>query len=257
MDKFNEREFELVYTAEFIRAHNDFLAESPICPTLQEESRLGYDVELRLKAGKRIKSFFLQHKVSTYHNRWHPHHRVKPYYKFNIHRLKKSRQHNLLVCLANRGESVFYNAPEFHLRRDLIKNFVGNNIIDCSVLFKPSEMGMIVDDEQHTVSYTIQDYYGFFQSDPVNIVKHRTKEVLRSLKDISKAYVAKILNDLKECYKEVYGYEYRIPEKLIDVQNKDSLILKHILNEVYMLEWFLIELKDDKNEDVFSQKPKG
>ncbi|MFT6958911.1 MAG: hypothetical protein ACJAYC_003935 [Halieaceae bacterium] len=83
----------------------------PTFPSLIEEGRVGgYDVSLDI-SGTPI---FLQFKRSDYLSRANAKYYSlfsSQYYRFNLHALKYSKQHNLLLALERKGQFVFYVAP--------------------------------------------------------------------------------------------------------------------------------------------------
>lgn len=240
--EFNEREYETCFLAEFLRKYQKQVVSPPMIPTLLEENRLGYDVELKLKSNKRVKSIFIQFKVPIYSDRWHVFLGRGGHYKFKITRLSRSQQHNLLVNLGRKGESVFYNSTLFHRRSDLVRYFSGDQIIYNSRFFNPIEIGIINDNEQHNVAYDIQGARACFQSEPKEItISSDFQGAIDSSREIDKEYIGRLFLDLMECFKEVNKYGISLPDKIRE--EKDDLPkIKYVLNKIYNLTWLLIEV---------------
>jgi len=172
MADFNEREFEFLFNAEFVRIHKAALLGTPIIPTPRMERFLGYDIEFRIKNGTFSRSLFIQHKVPDYVRKSRkPYQNIfncynGPYYRFPITLLDKSPQHNLLRDLAAKGEEVYYCSALFHEVDELQKYFASDSVIEHSRFFSLSSMPIIIDMNQHHVSYDVDGKYGYFHSDP-------------------------------------------------------------------------------------------
>ena len=173
--RFNEREYEFCFNAEFVHKNRSALIGTPIIPSQRMENLLGYDVEFRLGSGNFTRSLFLQHKVTTYAaNRSGRNGHIwdcyqGPYYRFPVERLDRTRQHNLLVALAAKGEDVYYCAPVFTGFDKLQEYFVHDQVMDNSRFFYPGDMGVISDFDPHHVTCDTTGIYGFFHSDAKRI----------------------------------------------------------------------------------------
>jgi hypothetical protein len=134
------------------------LAAAPRFPSLIEEGRLGYDLELTmpLKA-----SMFLQFKLSERMVRRNvtelrpptPLPITLPFFRMHIWPSSKSNQHALLYALAARGEWVWYVAPEFDTVDELNAAYVNRKVVQQSRFFDPAVIGVLPDDEKHHLAF--------------------------------------------------------------------------------------------------------
>lgn len=247
MSRFNEREFEFCFNAEFVRKYTNALIGTPIIPSQRMESILGYDVEFRLRNGHFSLSLFLQHKVTSY-AKYRSGRNAKfydcyngPYYRFPVERLDKTRQHNLLVELAEKGEYVFYCAPIFIGIDELQNYFVHNQVIDHARFFDPKEMGWITDFDQHHVTCDPTGSFGFFHSDPIKLSTVISWERLTQdleYKKINLEYVETLQQKLSQCIMAVFEAKPSIPDK---IKEKGAvMITSYILRRYFNLEWLII-----------------
>lgn len=247
MSRFNEREFEFCFNAEFVRKNSNALVGTPIIPSQRMENVLGYDVQFRLQNGQFTRSLFLQHKVTSYAE----HRSGKnasiyncyngPYFRFRIERLDKTRQHNLLVELAEKGEDVFYCAPIFVGIDSLQNHFVQDEVMDHSRFFDPEEMRRISDFEQHHVSFDPTGSFGFFHSEPTKLrTAHTWKDMLQRLdiKQIGLDYVEQLNTHLTDSVKQVFEAVPSVPDK---VREKGTvMITSYMLRRYFNLEWLIL-----------------
>lgn len=139
----------------------------PIFPNLNQEASLGYDVKL-LKG----KSLFLQFKlseemVSALSKEWYYYN--QPYFRIKLHPNNKSKQHNLLVNLANiYGNAVFYSAPMFISNIDLNKYFMKNNILKNTKFINCKNLKTISGNQKHSICF-VNHRKSMMFSDPFNI----------------------------------------------------------------------------------------
>ncbi len=110
--EFSEFSYGFVVTSELDESLGDGLIAAPVFPSLRQERDVGWDVNLRLVGI----SVFLQFKLADLLTRrtateWR-YYRA-PYYRFQIHRAFRSRQHNLLKRIAETNRHVYYVAPRF------------------------------------------------------------------------------------------------------------------------------------------------
>ena len=244
---FNEREFEFCFNAEFVRKNATALIGTPIIPSQRMEGVLGYDVQFRLQNGHFTKSLFLQHKVSSYAQKrrgknakiWNCY--KGPYYRFPVERLDKTRQHNLLVELALKGEDVYYCAPLFVGLNNLQTHFVQNQIMDNSRFFDPEEMGKVTDFDQHHVSYDPTGIFGFFHSDAKKLSTTSKLSVLKERavsRQINLEYAQSLQSQLADSIKSIYEAVPSIPEKV--QQQGTVMIIAYLLRRYFNLEWLIL-----------------
>ena len=121
--------------------------------SLAEEGNLGFDVRLSYPC----LTLFLQFKLSDYLTRrptkyWDYYN--EPYFRFDITPLSISRQHNLLKCLADRGEEVFYVAPLFWRSNEFNRAFIDNQISGRSIWLPVKALPRLTDYDPHHVTFT-------------------------------------------------------------------------------------------------------
>lgn len=244
---FNEREFELIFNFEFMRRNASALIGTPIIPSQRMEGVLGYDVEFLLRNGHFTKSLFLQHKVSGYVEHkggtnssiWNCYN--GPYYRFPVGRLEKTRQHNLLVELAEKGEDVYYCAPVFVGFSNLQSYFIKMQVMDNSRFFDPEEMGMIADFNQHYVSFDPTGSFGFFHSESrkLKTVNKWTTLVDRvETRQVNLEYAQSLQLHLTDCIKSIYKAPPSVPET---VNEKGTvMVISYILRRYFNVEWLIL-----------------
>ncbi|MCC4211024.1 hypothetical protein [Vibrio parahaemolyticus] len=165
-------EFTYGYTVVEELSRNGFTAV-PTFPTLVEEGRDGggYDVEIEMGGFP----FFLQFKRSDYLSRANAkYHNVfnSPYYRFNLHALRHSRQHNLLLHLERCGNPVFYVAPKFHTNLEMQNHYFARSVCKSSIWIAPTEIGSLPDDDEHSICFNQSESQVYFCSEPKS-VEHR------------------------------------------------------------------------------------
>ena len=141
----------------------------PRFPSLWEEGKVGgYDASIDI-AGLPL---FIQFKRSDYLSRKNAkHYRLfkSTYYRFHLHALKHSKQHNLLLHLEKSGNYVFYVAPIFHEHSALQKHYFASSIAQKSIWVSPTEIGKLPDNEEHTVCFNKSLKSVYFCSEPKEI----------------------------------------------------------------------------------------
>jgi len=75
------------------------------------------------------------------------------YYRMRLRPLKHSQQHNLLLDLEQRGNELYYAAPEFHLRDELNETYLAGSVEPQIWFFAPSDIGRLPDDGEHYVVF--------------------------------------------------------------------------------------------------------
>lgn len=244
---FNEREFEFCFNAEFVRKNSAALIGTPIIPSQRMENVLGYDVEFRIQNGRFSRSLFLQHKVSSYaqHRRgrnadiWNCY--FGPYFRFPIERLDRTRQHNLLVELAERGEDVFYCAPVFVGLDNLQNCFVQDNVIDNSRFFDPKDMGKVTDFEKHHVSYDPTGSFGFFHTEPKKLEKTVSWKTLKeetTERHVDLRYAEQLIEVLYSAVITVFDAAVTVPDKV--KEGGTILTISYVLRRYFDVEWLIL-----------------
>lgn len=140
---------------------------APAFPSLIEEGQpgAGHDVHLA-RPGMPV---FLQFKISQYMVResagqWE--HFGMPYYRFWLHSPRRSSQHQSLVERDVPPNIVLYAAPSIHEAEHLNNAFHYGTVVDDSVFFRPGDIGLLNDNEDHCVAFIPGAAFGYFCSEP-------------------------------------------------------------------------------------------
>lgn len=168
--QFSEFTYGYALTEELSRVYR--FKSVPTFPSLIEEGRVGgYDVALDI-SGIPI---FLQFKRSDYLSRANAKYYntfSSQYYRFNLHALKHSKQHNLLLALEKKGQLVFYVAPKFHSQKSLYNHYFSSKIITNSIWVNPLSIGSLPDNEEHSICFNKSTSLVYFCSKPRKIDTH-------------------------------------------------------------------------------------
>lgn len=244
--EFSEREFEFCFNAEFIRKNRDAIIGTPFIPSQRLETFLGFDVKFRLQQGNIEHSLFLQHKVSHFVSiRYGKYARLfdfhdGSYFYFNLVRLEKSPQHNLLYSLQQSGEEVYYSAPLFYDRNAFTQHFVDNAVIDNSIFIDPSGIGQITDLDLHRISYSQNGTKAAFCSDPEELgspldFKNLSKTIKK--RKIDEKYFEKLFILLIESLKSVYRAKLSLPAEYLKLPYVSQCAF--LLRRYYKLQWVM------------------
>lgn len=164
-------------TSEIVQKVAGVLAGAPVFPSLYQEGALGYDLELPLLGAP----LFLQFKLSDYMVRSTAEGADKvptPHYRMNLRPLKHSDQHQLLLDLNSNGHDVFYAAPEFHTARDLSDAYVNRNVIAQTAFWRPEDIGVLPDQDEHFVCFAVGASHGYLCSEPKRVERSTSEVVL-------------------------------------------------------------------------------
>jgi hypothetical protein len=154
-------------TSEVVQQYRMSLAGAPIFPSLIKEGTVGYDLELPI-IGCPV---FFQFKLSDYMIRSTAKGMEDvglPHYRMHLRPLKYSKQHNLLLALEEKGNLVFYVAPEFHRPTELNDAYLRMEVFKRSAFFRPKAIG-VLNDEEHFVCFSAGSSHGYRHSEPIRI----------------------------------------------------------------------------------------
>ncbi|MGA8222432.1 MAG: hypothetical protein WB780_12320 [Candidatus Acidiferrales bacterium] len=148
----SEFSYGFAITAELRDRFSPMIIEAPVFPTLREEAELGWDMRFPIVGA----SMFVQFKVADVLTRasaaeWNFYN--ASYYRFPMHRLSKSDQHNRLRSLATEQPLVFYVAPRFSRLHEFNQWYVSDSVIQESAWIPLLSLPTISDDQQHHISY--------------------------------------------------------------------------------------------------------
>ena len=135
------------------------LIAAPVFPSLVAEGgdAGGYDLKLQFSTVP----LFLQFKLSDImksrgavecrkYRLFSP-----PFYRMNLHSLRRSRQHSLLLALEQKGNLVYYAAPAFHDIEQINRYYIDREIVPRSIYVRPSAIGPLPDDKPHHVAFKV------------------------------------------------------------------------------------------------------
>lgn len=150
--EFSEFSYGFAVTSELSDSLGEDLIAAPVFPTLRDEWRLGWDVSLRM-AGI---SLFLQFKLAELLTRrtageWGLYN--APYYRFQLHRAARCRQHNLLKGLAEVNSHVYYVAPRFTRVPEFDLRYRRRRVVPESAWISLLRLPWVNDAYPHHVTY--------------------------------------------------------------------------------------------------------
>jgi hypothetical protein len=88
------------------------------------------------------------------------------FYRMHLRPLRISEQHQLLLDLEAKGNSVWYMAPQFFLLEDMNDAYLSQKVLERSVFIAPSKIGRLPDDEDHHIAFQSPDLF-YLLSRPV------------------------------------------------------------------------------------------
>lgn len=141
-------------TSEITQSLGSKVAAAPVFPSLYQEGKKGggYDVKIPNYGVPLFLQFKLSHFMSHANSK-----EIQllgaGYYRWHLHALRRSDQHNLLLDLESNGNDVFYVAPFFHQTAELNSHYISRSIVQNSAAFRPSDIGPLPDQEEHYVVF--------------------------------------------------------------------------------------------------------
>ncbi|WP_237881030.1 hypothetical protein [Pseudomonas sp. PGPR40] len=149
----SEFSYGFAFTNELITSPGGHVIAAPEFPSLQKEGKPGGGYDVKIPFGSPL---FLQFKLSHYLERTN----CKEYglmggayYRWHLHALRHSAQHDLLLELESRGNEIYYVVPAFHQTAELNAHYLSKQIVERSVRFRPSDIGVLPDDDEHYVVF--------------------------------------------------------------------------------------------------------
>lgn len=195
---------------------------APIFPSLIEEGRAGgFDVRLD-RVGDIL---YLQFKLAEYlttRGAVQYDDFGEPYYRFKITPRWRSAQHRLLHRLASTvGNSVFYAAPIFFRNAELDAHWQHRAVAAHSVFVSPTEIGLINDDEAHSVCYTADNVaagFAYFYSEPKKITVLNAAQAIPAPRKEKgptlEQQIAKMLQNIPKIVDHAFNTEYEFLQSL-------------------------------------------
>lgn len=180
----SEFSYGYAFTSELISSLGSQLVAAPEFPSLQQEGRAGGGYDVKISSGSPL---FLQFKLSHYlakTNSKEYRDMSGPYYRWHMHALRHSQQHNLLLDLEGKGNDVFYVAPAFHLTAELNRYYLSGDIVDESAAFRPGAIGRLPDDKEHYIVFNKEQIAYRCSDDPLKVEFCMMKDWLSSEKPL-------------------------------------------------------------------------
>ena len=171
----NISEFSYGYaiTDELIHWHGLPVTASPIFPSLYQEGQSGggYDLLLPLVGVPLFLQFKLSDCMVLGNAREAQAGQLSvPYYRMNLRPKRLSAQHEMLLDLENGGRDlVYYVAPAFHEPSELNDAYRHHEAGPRSIWMRPSDIGPLPDDADHTVAFDDPRSHPVFCSEPREI----------------------------------------------------------------------------------------
>jgi len=154
------------------------LAGAPIFPSLIQEGQLGYGYDLRLPyLGAPL---YLQFKLSdcmVYASAAEWNLFGHSYFRMHLRPGRHSRQHEFLHARDIAGDEVYYVAPYFHESPQLDRFYRTATVATNSVWFRPVDIGLLPDNDDHCVAFDSSPNPGYFCSrDPKKLERSFKKD---------------------------------------------------------------------------------
>lgn len=165
----SEFSYGYAYTSELVPSLGSSVIAAPEFPSLQQEGKPGGGYDVKIDHGYPL---FLQFKLS--HHLARTNSKEYPlmggaYYRWHMHARRHSSQHDLLLDLESKGNEVFYVAPAFHQTAELNAHYLAGSVVNTSVVFRPSDIGALPDDEEHYVVFNDRPLAYRCSDDPVEV----------------------------------------------------------------------------------------
>lgn len=154
---------------------------APYFPSLYTEGQPGGGFDVQIGS-----ALFLQFKLSDELTRRTAKETKKgllepTFFRFWLHRRDRSSQHRMLVELESvAGNQVFYIAPAFADINALDVAYSNGTVVARSAMFSPTDIGLLTDDQYHSVAFRPAEGSGWFLSVPKQVKVHSRRELVES-----------------------------------------------------------------------------
>lgn len=158
-------------------------------PSLVQEAKLGFDVGfdyarpgavllLQFKLGQWLERFVRLSKSDSFPDL------DRPFWRFWINTAEPGGQYETLLISENRGAEVYYSAPRFRDWSQYLNAFEADQVLERSLLIKPSEIRKALDEQgatdgHHRVAYDRTRVH--VCSEPVSLQETRPADVARQV----------------------------------------------------------------------------
>ncbi len=144
----------------------------PTFPTQRQERSVGYDLRLDRPGSPIFLQFKLCQGMTRRSAREYAYHGLPldfPFLRMPLMPSRLSPQHDRLLKLESRGETVYYAAPRFFRDDDFAAHYGNQGILSHSAFIRPGAIGALPDDTDHHVSFDCDARHGWFLSEPAPI----------------------------------------------------------------------------------------
>jgi len=197
-------------TEEFANGMGPGLKAAPYFPTLYAEGKAGGGFDVRIGS-----AVFLQFKLCAELTTRAARETklgllTPPFFRFSLHRRDHSDQHRLLIELEKQsGNQVYYIAPGFADVRELDRLYTSRQVVTQSAMFAPTDLGLLPDNDSHSVAFKPGDSYGWFSSQPRQVALHHPAEIVHRASDYH----------LAENIKEVEEWLHHLVDQMVNIIN--------------------------------------
>lgn len=171
---YTEFSFGYAFTENLIRSHLHNVTGAPVFPNLIQEATLGYDIRIDFPAVPLFFQFKLPELMVRRSAREISVHAIPglsvPFFRMPMMRRDQSQQHSYLVDLETRHPgTVFYATPALADLSRFNAAYLAGQVHEETAFFSPLDIGLLPDDEQHSVAYSSHLTNGWFCSEPQEV----------------------------------------------------------------------------------------
>ena len=179
---YSEFSFGYAFTENLIRSTSSGATIAPYFPNLRDEGSLGFDVDIRLPGCPLFLQFKLPDRMiknnATEISKYALPDIHTPFYRLYLMKRSASQQHAHLVKWEDDWpHAVYYAAPCIPDVAKFNQAYVSVNVHKESALFSPKDIGVLPNDNQHSVSYRPDKKRAWFCSEPREIRVLRIEEI--------------------------------------------------------------------------------
>ena len=192
----SEFSYAFALTSELIDKYSLMLTGAPIFPSLYSEGQAGggYDVQIPRRGIPVFLQFKLSHCMVT-RNASEADLLDVPYFRMLLRPLKRSKQHQLLLELEQKGNEVYYAAPEFSSPHELNSAYLRREVSARTAFFTPIAIGPLPDDGEHHVVFLPESTYGYLCSARKRIDRESAPAIFEDrLPDLARSPDARVID---------------------------------------------------------------
>ena len=182
---YTEFSFGYAFTENLIRANAHNVAGAPVFPNLIQEATLGYDIRIDFPAVPLFFQFKLPELMVRRSAREISIHSIPglsvPFFRMPMMRRDQSQQHSYLVDLEiSHPGTVFYASPALADLSRFNAAYLAGRVHQETAFFSPLDIGLLTDNEQHSVAYSSHLAGGWFCSKPQEIRRIRFSGIIEN-----------------------------------------------------------------------------